>query len=32
MGITDDVLARRALQEANGDVQHALTLIFGDDL
>lgn len=30
MGITDEVLARHALQEAGGDIQGALEYIFGD--
>jgi uncharacterized UBP type Zn finger protein len=30
MGITDEALARRALQATGGDLQAALDLIFGD--
>jgi len=32
MGITDEALARRALQVSNGDIQAALEFIFGDDM
>ena len=32
MGITDEALARRALQASGGDIQAALEFIFGDDM
>jgi hypothetical protein len=32
MGITDEALARRALEVSNGDIQAALEFIFGDDM
>jgi hypothetical protein len=31
MGIADEALAMRALQETGGDIQAALAYIFGDD-
>lgn len=30
MGITDEALARRALQATGGDLQAALDMLFGD--
>jgi len=32
MGITDEALARRALEVSGGDIQAALEFIFGDDM
>ena len=32
MGITDDALARRALEESGGNIEAALAFIFGEDL
>ena len=32
MGITDEALARRALEASGGDIQAALEFIFGDDM
>jgi len=32
MGITDEAVARRALEQAGGDINLALEMIFGDGI